>query len=345
MKAAYFEQFKAPIRVVNLPDPSPGPDDVVIRVQATGLCRSDWHGWQGHDSDVQLPHVPGHEFAGTVAAVGKNIRRWRSGDRVTVPFCVGCGSCPQCQAGQQQICDDYFQPGFTAWGSFAELVNIRHADHNLVRLPDTMAFSTAAVLGCRFVTAYRGVTAQGRLQGGEWVAVHGCGGVGLSAIMIAAAFGAQVIAIDIDAEKLAFAQKIGAVAGINARETTDVPAAVKTLSGGGSHLSIDALGSRETCRNAILGLRKRGRHVQLGLLLGQEANPEIPMGAVISNELEIIGSHGMQAHQYPSMLQLIAAGKLRPDLMLGKTVDLETGARELMDLDSFRNLGVTVIGF
>lgn len=345
MVAAYYEQFKGPVRLKTLPDPAPGAGDVIIRVRATGLCRSDWHGWQGHDADVRLPHVPGHELAGTIEAIGTGVHNWRPGDRVTVPFCVGCGHCPQCQAGQQQICDDYFQPGFTAWGSFAELVRIRFADHNLVRLPDHMPFATAAALGCRFITAWRGVTAQGRVRGGEWVAIHGCGGVGLSAIMVAAAFGANPVAIDIDDEKLALARSVGAVAAINARQTANVPQAILEITAGGAHLSIDALGSRETCRNSILGLRKQGRHVQLGLLAGAEADPPIPMSAVISNELEIIGSHGMSAHQYPPMLDMIAAGKIQPEKMIGNIVSLAEGVQELMKMDSFQGAGVTVIGF
>jgi len=345
MLAAYYEQVRGSIQLATLPDPTPGAGAVVIRVHATGICRSDWHGWQGHDSDVHLPHVPGHELAGTIEAVGAGVRKWRRGDRVTVPFCVGCGDCPQCHQGQQQICDHYFQPGFTAWGSFAEYVAIDHADHNLVRLPDEMDFTTAAVLGCRFITAWRGVTAQGRVQGAEWVAVYGCGGVGLSAIMIAAAFGAQVIAVDIDEAKLALARELGAVAGINARLSDDVVGRIREISKGGVHLSVDALGSHETCRNSILSLRKQGRHVQLGLLSGSEANPPLPMGAVIANELEIIGSHGMQAHQFPGMLDMIVSGKIQPQRMLGKVVTLEQGIQELMDLNSFKGTGVTVIGF
>lgn len=344
MLAAYFEQFRGPIRLATLPDPSPKAGAVVIRVCATGICRSDWHGWQGHDSDVHLPHVPGHELAGIIEAVGAGGKKWEPGDRVTVPFCVGCGDCPQCHQGQQQICDHYFQPGFTAWGSFAEYVAIEHADHNLVHLPEEMEFTTAAVLGCRFITAWRGVTAQGRVRGGEWVAIYGCGGVGLSAIMIAAAFGAQPIAVDIDEEKLALARSLGAVATVNARKT-DAVAAVREISRGGVALSIDALGSHETCKNSILSLRKRGRHVQLGLLSGDQANPPLPMGAVIANELEIIGSHGMQAHQFPNMLDMIVSGKIQPQRMLGKAVTLEQGIQELMDLNSFKGTGVTVIEF
>lgn len=345
MIAAYYDRFKSPIRVERLNDPAAGPGEVIIRVCATGICRSDWHGWQGHDADIHLPHVPGHEFAGIVEEIGKDVKNWKKGDRVTVPFCTGCGSCAQCNKGQEQICDNYFQPGFTGWGSFAEYVKIKYADRNLVRLPGSMEFTTAAILGCRFITSWRGLTAQADIKPGEWVAIHGCGGVGLSAIMIASALGAKPIAIDIDREKLAFASAIGAAYTINAMEIDDIPAVVKTLTAGGADVSVDALGSRTTCRNSILSLRKQGRHVQLGLLAGNETNPPLPMSAVISNELTIVGSHGMQAHQYPPLLQMISEGKIQPQKLLGRIVDLNEGIRVLMDMNSFKGTGVCVIRF
>src|SRR5512142_2534423 len=197
MKAAVFEKFQGPLKIQTVPDPAPTDDGVVIQVKANGICRSDWHGWMGHDPDIVLPHVPGHELAGIIVDRGKSVRGWKSGDRVTVPFAVGCGHCPQCLSGNQHICDHYFQPGFTAWGSFAQYVAIRYADTNLVRLPEEMDFVESASLGCRFITAFRAVVAQGRIQPGEWMAVHGCGGLGLAAIMIANALGAAVIGVDI----------------------------------------------------------------------------------------------------------------------------------------------------
>ena len=187
-------------------DPTPTPQGVVIKVEATGLCRSDWHGWMGHDPDITLPHVPGHELAGSVQAIGSQVTRWRTGDRVTVPFVGGCGHCFECTSGNHQVCEHQFQPGFTAWGSFAEYVAIDFADTNLVRLPPELDYATAASLGCRFVTSFRAIVDQGRVRPGEWVAIHGCGGVGLSAIMIASAMGANVIAIDRADDKLAFAE-------------------------------------------------------------------------------------------------------------------------------------------
>ena len=345
MKAAYYESFKGPITITQLPDPGPAAKEVIIQVKATGLCRSDWHGWQGHDSDIHLPHVPGHELAGIIVATGSDIRSWKKNDRVTVPFCIGCGTCVQCTHGQQQICDQYYQPGFTGWGSFAEFVRIPFAEENLVRLPDTMDFVTAAVLGCRFITSWRGVMAQGALKAGDFIAVHGCGGVGLSAIMIAAAVGAVPIAIDIDDSKLEFAKTIGAAYTINAREFGQVADIVIQLTKGGAHVSVDALGSWETCRNSIRCLRKQGKHIQLGLMAGTEANPPLPMHEVIAKELQLIGSHGMQAHQYPGMMKWISSGKMHPEKLLGKIISLEESCEALTDLDRFRDTGVTVIRF
>lgn len=298
MRAVYYDAFQTLPSVMTVADPTPSPGGVVVKVEATGLCRSDWHGWMGHDPDIKLPHVPGHELAGTVVAVGRDVKTWRAGDRVTVPFVSGCGHCPQCAAGHQQVCDNQVQPGFTMWGSFAEYVALEHANLNVVRLPDDMAFDTAAALGCRFVTSFSAVVDKGRCAPGEWVAVHGCGGVGLSAIMIAATMGAQVIAVDLTEEKLAFARAMGAAAVVNG-STVKVVDAIREITGGGAHLSIDALGHSATALNSVRCLRKRGRHVQVGLMLAEHARAPMPMDRVIAWELEIKGSHGMQAHRYP----------------------------------------------
>lgn len=343
MKAAIYKNFTQPLAIESVADPSPQDHGVVIGVRATGLCRSDWHGWMGHDPDIQLPHVPGHELAGIVEAVGKDVRKWKVGDRVTLPFVCGCGECSQCESGNHQVCDQQFQPGFTHWGSFAEYVAIDFADTNLVRLPESMDFVTAASLGCRFVTSFRSVVDQGKVRPDEWVAVHGCGGVGLSAIMIAHAIDAKVIAIDLDDAKLAFAKSIGAHEVINATKVDSVIEAVREISQGGAHVSIDALGHPITCSNSINCLRKRGKHIQVGLMLGDESSPHVPMGKIIAHELEILGSHGMQAHRYPELLSMIENGYLRPDKLIGKTISLEDALIELPAMDEFAGVGVTVI--
>ena len=343
MKAAIFEAFGQPIEIKKLPDPTPHPDGVVIRVEANGICRSDWHGWMGHDSDVHTPHVPGHEMAGVVEVVGKEVNRWQPGDRVTLPFACGCGTCKQCISGNQQVCDHYFQPGFTAWGSFAELVAVRYADVNLVRLPDSIDFVEAASLGCRFITSFRAVTHQGRVAPGEWVVVHGCGGIGLSAIMIASAIGAKVIGVDIRDEALALAKSLGAVATLNARSESHLIKAIKEITRGGAQVSIDGLGSNETCRNSVMSLRKRGRHVQIGVMAADHKETPIPMGYVMFNELELIGSHGMQAHAYGPMLEMITAGKLQPQKLISRRVTLEKGVEVLMKMGETPPTGVVVI--
>lgn len=343
MKAVYYEEFGTLPVIANLADPAPAAEGVVVKVEATGLCRSDWHGWMGHDPDIVLPHVPGHELAGTVQAVGSGVTQWRVGDRVTVPFVSGCGHCRDCRSGNHQVCENQFQPGFTAWGSFAEYVAIDYADTNLVRLPDDMDFATAASLGCRFATSFRAIVDQARLSPGEWIAVHGCGGVGLSAIMIAVAMGASVIAVDLRQEKLDFARQIGAASVIDASQVTDVPAAIREMTGGGAHVSVDALGHPATLFNSVSCLRRRGRHVQVGLMLGDHSRPQVPMDRIVAHELQLIGTHGMQAFRYEAMLEMIGAGRLAPQKLIRKTIGLSDASEALAGMGAFDGIGITVI--
>ena len=342
MKAAVYEYFEGPVTIQTVADPSPSDTGVVLEVKACGICRSDWHGWMGNDPDITLPHVPGHELAGIVSAVGTSVTKWKGGERVTLPFVCGCGTCEQCMAGDHHICDRQFQPGFTGWGGFAQYVAIEYADTNLVRLPDEIDFVTASSLGCRFATSYRAVVDQARLAKGQWVAVHGCGGVGLSAIMIAAAFGAKVIAIDIDDEKLDLARSIGAASVVNARHS-DVVTSILDITHGGAHISIDALGSPEVCSNSIAALRKRGKHIQVGIMEAGHHQTPVPINKIMGRELEIIGSHGMQAHRYPEMLALISEGRLDPKRLIGRTIALDEAPDFLVRMNEYQGHGVTVI--
>ncbi len=343
MKAAAYEAFQGPLVTGQHPDPAPAVDGVVLQVMATGICRSDWHGWMGHDPDIRLPHVPGHELSGVVAATGNAVRLYKEGDRVTLPFVCGCGACRPCRAGQQQVCDRQSQPGFTHWGSYAEFVAIEHADINLVALDDDIDFVTAASLGCRFATSFRAVVTQGRTGAGEFLAVYGCGGVGLSAVMIGVALGARVIAIDIDQQRLQLALALGAEAAIDAQSVDDVALAVVAATDGGAEVSIDALGSLATCQNSINSLRKQGRHVQVGLMLADYSAPPLPMDKVMSNELEIIGSHGMQAHAYGPMLDMIRTGQLDPARLIAEQVSLDEAARHFASERYMHGAGITVI--
>lgn len=343
MRAAVYEKFQGPITIQNVTDPTLKDHGVIIKVKATGLCRSDWHGWMGHDTDIMLPHVPGHELAGIIEMIGGNVRNFKIGDKVTVPFVCGCGTCGQCNSGNQQICDNQSQPGFTHWGSFAEYVTLDFADTNLVKIPEEISYVTAATLGCRFITSYRAIVAQSKVVGGQYVVVHGCGGVGLSAIMIANALGAQVIAVDINDGTLNFAKELGAFSTINGSGNNNVIEEIKDITNGGAHVSIDALGSQITCFNSISNLRKRGKHIQVGLMTGNHQHPKIPMDKVLANELEIIGSHGMQAYKYPEMLEMIKCGKLRPEKLIERTISLKEATQLLPNMNKFENKGILVI--
>jgi D-arabinose 1-dehydrogenase-like Zn-dependent alcohol dehydrogenase len=343
VKAVVYSGYGATPVLTREADPACPADGVVIAVGATGVCRSDWHAWKGHDP-VTLPHIGGHEFAGVVVAAGPGVTGWRAGDRVTVPFACGCGRCEHCLAGDAQVCPRQTQPGFTGPGSFAELVAVHAADANLVALPADLDFVTAACLGCRFATAFRAVTAHGRVRPGDWLAVHGCGGVGLSAVMIGAALGARVLAVDVSATALARARELGAEAAVDVAGagTGGVAAAIGELTGGGAHVSIDALGSPTVAADSVRCLRRRGRHVQVGLLPGGPT--PLPMDLVIARELEIYGSHGMAARDYPDMLRMVADGTLRPSLLVGQVIELAQVGRALAAMDEQgAGAGMTVV--
>nr|WP_246283683.1 zinc-dependent alcohol dehydrogenase family protein [Nocardioides perillae] len=325
-----------------MPDPVCPADGVVVRVGATGVCRSDWHAWQGHDP-VPLPMVPGHELAGTVVEVGADVTRWRGGERVTAPFVCGCGRCEHCRAGEAQVCPDQQQPGFTYPGSFAELVVVPAADLNLVALPDEVDLVAAATLGCRYATAYRALTAHGQVAAGQWVAVHGCGGVGLSALQLARALGARVVALDPSPDALELAGALGAEVLLDP-SVVDAAAAVREATSGGAHVSLDAVGHSATAVASVTCLRRRGRHVQVGLLLGAHATPPLPMGPVVAHELSVHGSHGMAAADYPGLLALVAQGAVDPGALVGRVVGLDEAPAALVAMgDPARGAGITVV--
>jgi D-arabinose 1-dehydrogenase-like Zn-dependent alcohol dehydrogenase len=339
VKAVVYSAYGVMPEMTEAADPVCPADGVVIAVGATGVCRSDWHAWKGHDP-VALPHVGGHEFAGTVVATGPAVGRWRAGDRVTVPFACGCGRCEYCLAGDAQVCPNQTQPGFTGPGSFAEFVAVHAADANLVALPDPVDFVAAACLGCRFATAFRAVTTHGRVRAGDWLTVHGCGGVGLSAVMIGAALGARVVAVDVSAAALARAGELGAEMTVNAGGA-DVAAVIGEATGGGAHVSVDALGAPAVAATSLRCLRRRGRHVQVGLLPGGPV--PLPMDLVIARELEIYGAHGMAARDYLAMMRLVADGTLRPGRLVGEVIGLEDAGPALAAMDGPAGAGMTVV--
>ncbi len=344
MRAAIFETYNGPIEVREIAEPACPRDGVVVAIKACGVCRSDWHAWNGSDSDVTAPHVGGHEFAGVVAEVGPECTRFKVGDRVTAPFILACGTCPDCRHGDATICNSQHVVGFSGFGAFAERLAVPHADFNLVSLPESMDFVTAAGMGCRVTTAFRGLVDRAQVRPGEWLVVHGAGGVGLSAIMIGAALGAQILAIDVNDQALGIAAELGAGTVLNVDGLDRVGERVREITGGGAHVSIDALGITETFHNSIAGLRKMGRHVQIGMPLGRHAEPSLPLlELVYARQISIMGTRGIAASRFPALFDLIGTGKIDPARLVTRRIGLaETGA-VIEGMNGYSGHGIVVI--
>jgi alcohol dehydrogenase len=343
MRAIYFDQFNTRPELREVPDPVASARGVVVRVETTGLCRSDVHGWLGHDDGIALPHVPGHELVGVIDSIGAEVKKFSVGQRVTVPFVCACGRCAECLSGNGQVCRNQTQPGFTHWGSYAELVALHDADNNLIAISDELDGGAAALLGCRFATAFRGVVHQAKLTTDELLLVVGCGGVGLSAVMIGLAVGARVIAVDISQNALDRASALGAQHTVNSAGLSQdaVLEAIRTLAPDGVAVSVDALGRAQTAAIGIRSLAPRGRHVQIGLF---SEDPVIPMPTVIAKELAILGSHGMPAHDYGELLNLVTSGSLHPEALIERRISLDQVPDALMQMaDGTASEGVTVI--
>jgi alcohol dehydrogenase len=340
VKAALYEQFRGPIAVTAVADPTPADDEVVVQVLAVGLCRSDYHGWHGTDPDIVCPHVGGHEFVGRVVAVGSAVTRLSIGDRVVAPFVNGCGRCEPCRQGQHQVCRNQEQPGFTRWGAFAEYTTIPFADVNAVHVPDGISDEAAALVGCRVSTAYRGVVERGELTAGQVLCVYGCGGVGLAAVALGRAVGAQVVAIDLSPDALALAGTLGADVLLDARDHADVPAAVFERTGG-AHVSVDCLGHAATAANSVLSLRPLGRHVQIGLFPAPTA--DFPISRVIRDELQVLGVHGLSATRFHEVFALMADGRLDPAAMITQRIALADVPEALPAMGRFAQPGVSAV--
>ncbi|WP_170425110.1 zinc-dependent alcohol dehydrogenase family protein [Ruegeria arenilitoris] len=342
MRAARLITYRQPLELTTVADPEPAEDGVVVRVLACGVCRSDWHAWSGSDPDVVLPMTPGHEYCGEVVAVGPRVSRWKVGDRVIAPFILACGHCPDCAQGHQTICADQVVPGFTCDGAFAEYIAVAHADANLTALPDTLAPEIAAALGCRVTTAWQALVGRAQLQGGEWLAVFGGGGVGVSALLLGKALGARVVVVDIADNKLTYAKSLGADAVVNAA-TGDAPQAVKDITGGGAHVAIEALGIETTTVGALKSLRKLGRMVQIGMPTGDHAEMSLPMDVLYSGQLAVYGTRGMPSWRYPSLISLISGGSVDLSPLVTRKISLNQVSDELAAFDHPAPPGVAVV--
>jgi D-arabinose 1-dehydrogenase-like Zn-dependent alcohol dehydrogenase len=347
MRAIVFDQFSVRPELHDIDAPTAPDEGVVIDVEATGVCRSDHHAWAGHDSTITLPHVPGHELVGRIASVGAGVQEFHIGQRVTVPFVCGCGKCRWCVSGNAQVCPDQTQPGFTHFGSWADQVVIHNADANLVAVPEDLPAAAVVGLGCRFATAFHGLRVRANLSAGETVAVFGCGGVGLSAIMIARALGAEVVAVDVSDAALDSARELGAARTVNARDlspeelSAEVADQVRDTCPDGVDVTVDALGRADTIRAAIESLAPLGRHVQIGLL---PEEPVVDLPRVIALEISVLGSHGMAAADYPELVDLVVEGRLRPQELVTKVIGLDEAPAAMEAMSSpAPTAGMTII--
>jgi alcohol dehydrogenase len=350
MRAAVLEAYGEPLAVRDRDPPAPDPDGAVVEVEACGICRSDWHAWQGHgdwaDDDVPIGQVLGHEPAGRVVATGDRVTTVSPGDRVVVPFNLGDGTCGSCRNGHGNVCLDGWALGFEpdVPGAFAEQVAVPRADYNLVGLPDGVGFDAAAALGCRYVTAFHALAHRADIAAGDRVTVHGCGGLGLAAVQIASALGASVIAVDIREEPLAMARDVGANTVVDASAVADVPAAIETETDGGAEVSVDALGRAETCRNSVRSLRPRGTHVQVGLTTDAERGEvALPTDWITRWDIDVLGSRGMPPSRYDELLRLVADGTLDPGKLVTRRVSLNAVSERLAAMTDYGTDGVELV--
>jgi alcohol dehydrogenase len=350
MRAAVLRKHGEPLAIEDVPRPDPDPDGVVVETDACGICRSDWHVWRGEwdwvGAQAQPGQILGHEPAGVVAAVGDEVETLREGDRVTAPFTLGDGTCRHCTAGRGNVCENLRPLGFAqvAQGAFAEAFHLPAADHNAVPLPPGLDPVEMAGLGCRFVTAYRGLAQRTDVGEGDWVAVHGCGGVGLSAVHVADALGANVVAVDIREGPLEEARRIGAKATVDAEAVESPVHEVKGLTDGGAHVSVDALGLAETCRNSVRCLASGGTHVQIGLTTREEAGEvPLPTDAMVMKEVSFVTAYSMPPDAYGDLLTRVQEGALDPGLVVSETVGLERVSEKLEAMTDYETDGIPVV--
>lgn len=340
MRALQIVEVGAPLAEAHLPDPTPGPDEIVVHVRAAGICRSDVHYRSGGRPVPGLPLVPGHEVAGRVAAVGAGVERPRLGDRVCLHYLVSCGACDPCHRGQEQFCVVGQMLGLDRSGGYAEQILV--PARNAFLVPDGVPLEAAAVMMCSTATSYHALR-RARLDVGESVAVFGAGGLGMSAIQLADALGAfEVFAVDVNPAKLTVATTYGAIP-VDASMADPVEQILDFTGGRGIDVALELVGLPETMRQAVATLAVRGRAVAVGIT--DEEFGLDPFRDMVKREAEILGSADHLAAEIPVLLEMARRGDLDFSRIVSRTIprDLDEVEAALRRLEAFGDDVRTVI--
>ncbi len=307
MKAAVFHGADRPVTVQDIPTPEPGPGEVMVRVAGCGVCHTDLH-YVDHGTPTFKPPplVLGHEVAGTIARLGPDVDDFDVGDPVLLAAVLSCGRCEACRTGRENLCENGVMLGNHADGGYAEFVVAPARD--TFRLPPEIPVVEGSIIADAITTPYHAVVNRGRVTPGDQVVVVGCGGVGLNVVQVAAAMGAQVVAVDLSEEKLEWASQLGAVAVVNAAAEGRVDKEVRRLTGGGAHVAFEVVGKAATQEAALASLRTGGRLVMVGYSPEKMA---LNAGRVMFRELEIVGSLGCRPVDYPRVIELVRQGRIR----------------------------------
>ncbi len=306
MKAAVFYGKEQGLKIEEVPTPTYSNDEVLVKVAATGLCRTDLHYLHGTPTFKKPPIILGHEISGTVESVGENVKNFNKSDKVLIPPVFACGKCFFCRIGRGTICTNQIMVGNHRDGGFAEYIAVPASD--IFHLPDEIPLQEGCIISDALSTPYHAVINRAQVKSGDTVAVFGCGGVGLATVQMANAIGANVIAVDVFDEKLQLAKKFGAVETINARNETDVPKKLRKISGRGIDIAIEVIGNPETIQHAYNSVRWGGRVVVVGYT---DKDIVINAARLMFREIEIIGSLGCGLQDYPKLIDMIKYGKIK----------------------------------
>lgn len=319
MRAAVFHGSGRPLELTEVPTPEPAAGEVLVRVAGCGLCHTDLHYLDhGVKTFRTPPLILGHEAAGTIAGLGTGVTAWKKGDPVLIPAVLSCGRCRYCRQGRENLCEQLVMLGNNIDGAYAEFVAVPAKD--LIPLPASLAPERACIIADAVSTPYHAVTRRGRVRPGDHVAVVGCGGVGLNVVQCAVLAGAIVVALDVNEERLAVAKRLGAALTINPKAVQRPDKEVRAWSGGGVDVAFEAIGAPATMRDAYALLRRGGRLCVIGY---SADDVSLSAARLMYYELEVVGSLGCGAGEYPEIVALVESGRLTLDPIVSGTLPLE----------------------